>query len=113
MDQTFAATPDAVIARLSLDREALETLCRAHGVSHLALFGSAVRDDFEPERSDLDFLVMIEAPTNAAYADRYFSLKEGLEQLAGRAVDLLTESSIENPYLRRRIMGEKVTLYAA
>jgi uncharacterized protein len=97
LDQAFAATRGAVIDRLALDPDALEALCRANGVRHLALFGSAVRTDFDAEWSDLDFLVTIEAPTNAAYADRYLNLEEGLEQLAGRPGDLLTDSSIENP----------------
>jgi len=85
MGEAFSATRGAVIDRLALDPDALEALCRANGVRHLALFGSAVRTDFEAERSDLDFLVTIEAATNAAYADRCFNLNEGLEQLAGRA----------------------------
>lgn len=113
MDQAQAATPDAVIDRLDLDPEALAALCRANGVRNLALFGSAVRSDFDPERSDLDFLVTIEAATHTTYAECYFNLKKGLEHLTDRPVDLLTETSIENPYLRRRIMAEKVTLYAA
>jgi uncharacterized protein len=113
MDQTLAATRDVVIDRLALDPEALEALCRANGVRRLAIFGSAVRPDFDAERSDLDVLVTIEGATHAAYADQYFNLEAGLEQLAGRPVDLLTDTSIENPYRRRRIMAEKVTLYAA
>lgn len=113
MDQALAATRDVVFDRLALDPVALEALCRANGVRQLAIFGSAVRADFDAERSDLDVLVTIEATTHAVYADRYFNLKAGLEQLAGRSVDLLTDTSIENPYLRRRIMAEKVTLYAA
>jgi len=113
MDRALAATRDDVIERLALDAEALEALCRANGVRQLALFGSAVRDDFDAERSDLDLLVTIEAPTAATYADHYFALREGLERLAGRHIDLVTERSIENPYLRRHIIAEKVTLYSA
>ena len=41
-------------------REQLAELCRQHRVQRLALFGSALREDFDPERSDLDFLVEFE-----------------------------------------------------
>jgi uncharacterized protein len=102
-----------ILTRMKLDHAALERLCRASGVRQLAVFGSAVRDDFDPERSDLDILVSLDAPSAAIYANHYFALKEGLERLAGRPVDLVTERSITNPYLARRIAEEKVTLYAA
>lgn len=60
----------------------------------LDLFGSAVRADFSAERSDLDFLVSFdELPPVDAY-DVYFSLKEGLEGLFSRSVDLVVERAI-------------------
>lgn len=43
--------------RIEEERDQLAKLCRQHGVRRLALFGSALGEDFDPERSDLDFLV--------------------------------------------------------
>lgn len=80
---------------------------------HLAVFGSAARDDFDPATSDLDVVVQFDAPTCVTYADRFFAIKEGLERMTGRAVDLVTESSITNPYLKQRLDAEKVILFAA
>ncbi len=102
-----------ILARLRLERGALDALCRANGVVRLEVFGSAVRADFDSGTSDLDLIVRLDAPTCGAYADRYFAIKEGLERMTGRAVDLLTEGSVTNPYLQRRIDAEKVTFFAA
>jgi predicted nucleotidyltransferase len=94
-------------------RDEVAALCRRVGVRQLDLFGSAVRDDFDPERSDLDFLVEFDPLPPARYADAYFALKEGLEALFGRSVDLVTPSSLANPYFRDQIVAERRTLYAA
>ena len=87
-------------------------LCRQTGARRLRLFGSAVREDFEPATSDLDFLVEFDTLAPAKYADSYFALKEGLEMLLGRQVDLVAASSIKNPYFRERVEAESQTVYA-
>lgn len=107
------ASPAEVLARLGLDGAALAELCAANGVRRLAIFGSASREDFDPGRSDLDVLVKLEAATSAEYAERYFRLREELARLTGRRVDLMTEASLTNPYLERRIAAERISLYAA
>ena len=50
--------------RIEQKREQLAELCRQHRVLRLTLFGSALREDFDPERSDLDFLVEFERPVD-------------------------------------------------
>ena len=92
--------------------EQVAALCRRTGARRLRLFGSALRDDFEPASSDLDFLVDFDTSEPAKYADSYFTLKEGLEKLFGRQVDLVTATSIRNPYFRERIEAESQTVYA-
>lgn len=93
-------------------RDQVATLCRRVGARRLDAFGSAVRPDFDEATSDLDFLVEFEAMSPTRFADAFFMLKQELEALFGRPVDLLTETSIENPYLRRRIDAERQTVYA-
>lgn len=87
-------------------------MCRRTGALRLRLFGSALRADFKPASSDLDFLVEFDALAPAKYADAYFVLKEGLEKLFGRQVDLVTAGSLKNPYFRERIEAESQTVYA-
>jgi len=90
----------------------LHALCSRVGVSKLGLFGSATSERFEPTRSDLDFLVEFRDMPPAIYADAYFKLKEGLEALFARPVDLLTPSALRNPYLRKQVEGELQPVYA-
>ena len=93
-------------------REQVAILCQRTSARQLDAFGSAVRDDFDSETSDLDFLVEFDPLPPAQYADAYFTLKEGLEALFDRSVDLVTLSSLVNPYFRDRIAAERRTVYA-
>jgi predicted nucleotidyltransferase len=94
-------------------RAELAELCRRYGVLSLSLFGSATRDDFDPERSDYDFLVEFQALPLGQYADAYFGLLESLVRLMGRPVDLVVASAIKNPYFRQSVEQTKALLYAA
>jgi uncharacterized protein len=91
----------------------LAELCRRCNVRRLDIFGSAVTGRFEPERSDLDFLVAFEALAPADYADAYFGLREGLERLFGRDIDLVTEASLSNPYFRDQVESGCQNLFVA
>lgn len=103
-----------MIADIALHREELRELCRRFGVKRLDVFGSAARGaDFDTARSDIDFLVEFEPLQPGAYVDAYFGLKEGLEQLFGRPVDLVTVASIRNRFFRRNVECTKALLYAA
>jgi hypothetical protein len=90
----------------------LAELCRRFRVRRLYLFGSAATDRFNPNASDLDFLVeLADRQPTGAYADRYLGLAEALERLFGRRVDLVTEESIRNPYFRREVETSRQLIY--
>jgi len=80
-----------------LDRDAIARACRRFGVARLRVFGSAVTDEFDPERSDFDFLVDF-LPQVADLLGNYLGLTAELEQIAGRKVDLVMTDAVENPY---------------
>lgn len=94
-------------------RADIAALCRRYRVHHLDLFGSAVGASFDVDRSDIDVLVEFIDHPEVDRFDCYFGLKEGLEQLFGRAVDVVSISSLRNPYFRARVMQTKEELYAA
>lgn len=94
-------------------REELAAVCRQLGVERLEVFGSVAREDFDPGKSDLDFLVRFAGPHGRGYADRYLALAEALEKLFAHHVDLLTERSLRNPLLKRAIAADRRTLYGA
>lgn len=91
----------------------ISNLCSAYGVKRLELFGSASRSDFNLESSDLDFLVEFTDSHSQGAFDRYFGLKEALEQLFQRPVDLVELKAIKNPYFRQAIDKDKVLVYGA
>jgi len=93
-------------------RNEVAALSQRAGARRLDAFGSVLRDDFDPQTSDLDFLVEFDEVPPADYAQAYFALKEGLEALFGRPVDLVTGSSLANPYFRDRIDAERRVIYA-
>ena len=97
------------------DRRAeVAALCERYGVKRLDLFGSAAGDGFDPEASDLDFVVSFERRDPPELFDRYFGLKEDLEELFGRGVDLVTEGALlKDPDFAEGISGKRVSLYAA
>jgi uncharacterized protein len=98
---------------LEQHRHELLELCQKHDVRRLDVFGSAARDDFDVQRSDLDFLVEFNNFTIHNAADRYFDLLFDLEALFGRKIDLVSDAAIRNPYLRRSVDSDRINLYAA
>ena len=101
-------------ADIDRKRDALAAICRRYGVARLEVFGSAARGaGFDPNRSDADFLVTFEPAARndlAAFAD----LKEALEKLLGRPVDLVEREALEasrNFIRRRAILKEAETVY--
>jgi len=90
--------------------EIIRDLCTKHKVSRLFVFGSALSRKFK-KNSDIDLLVDFRDIDLYNYADNYFDLKESLENLFKRDVDLLEDKAIKNPYLRQSIDASKQLIY--
>jgi predicted nucleotidyltransferase len=93
-------------------RAEIAALCRELGVRRLDVFGSAVSDDFDVERCDVDVLVDFDTTAPGSF-DTYFALKRGLEAILGRSVDVVVTSAIRNPYFRAQAMEARESLFAA
>ena len=94
--------------------EAIRALCREYGVLRLEAFGSVCTPDFDPERSDVDFLV--EYPEDydfGLWLKKYFALKTRLETVMGMPVDLVMSDAPRNHYFAQIIEGTRQLLYAA
>lgn len=101
-----------MVAIIEHKRTALAELCRRYEVERLYLFGSAAQGHFDAHRSDLDFLVsFVNREPTGEYADRYLGFADDLERLFGRPVDLVTEQSIRNPYLRNEVESTRQLVY--
>ena len=88
-----------------------KTLCQNHNVKYLYAFGSSTTDRFDSEKSDIDLLVEIDSPDPLERGEKLISLWDTFEIFFNRKVDLLTDSSIKNPYLRKSIDSTKVLIY--
>lgn len=96
-----------------LPTDQITALCRLYGVRRLDLFGSVARGDLLTANSDIDLLVEFFPHPKLDYFSQYFSLKEALEQLLGRPVDLVTATSVRNPFFLSEVERTKQCLYAA
>ena len=85
-------------------------LCGSLSVHQLELFGSATREHFGPE-SDIDVLVSFRGKEHLF--DRYFDLKEGLERILGRTVDVVMPTAIRNPIFQAQVDRERRRIYAS
>ncbi|MBM3358521.1 MAG: hypothetical protein FJY54_12435 [Betaproteobacteria bacterium] len=91
----------------------IQALCRRFRVRRLDLFGSAAAGADGPRANDLDFLVDLGDLSPKEYAEAYFALREALEQLFARPVDLVTAPSVRNPFFKQRLEQTRSMLYAA
>src|SRR4051812_23794705 len=89
-------------------------LCRRYGVSRLEVFGSIGTPEFDPDRSDVDFLV--EYPPDydfGPWMGRFQDLEAGLASLLGRDVDLVMVSALRNKWFRREADKTRKVIYDA
>lgn len=94
-------------ATLDLPIEELALFCRRHGIRRLAIFGSALRDDFSPG-SDVDMLVEFEPGTQVGL--NFFTMQQELSDLLGRRVDLNTAGFL-GKHIRDEVLAEAELLY--
>ena len=88
-----------------------KTLCQKHKVKYLYAFGSSTTENFDFNKSDIDLLVEIEDIDPIERGEKLISLWDTFELFFHRKVDLLTDSSIHNPYLRKSIDSTKILIY--
>jgi predicted nucleotidyltransferase len=86
-------------------------LCKEHNVKYLYAFGSSITENFDPDRSDIDLLVEIDSEDPIDRGEKLLSLWDLFEHFFNRKIDLLTENSIRNPFLRKSIDSTKVLIY--
>jgi len=103
-----------VIEAIDDHMEDLRDLCRQFGVKRLEVFGSAlVEAAFDPDRSDVDFLVEFAPMEPVRHAKAYFGLLAALQDLFARPIDLVEAGAVKNPYLRESIDKGCQQIYAA
>jgi len=88
----------------------IRELCLQNGVKSLDAFGSVTRSDFHNE-SDIDLLVDFNEQDPIRYTDLYFTLKEQLEALLNRQIDLVEARSVRNSFFKKELEKTKFSIY--
>lgn len=88
-----------------------QSLCKAHHVKNLYAFGSSTTDQFNEDSSDIDLLIEIDIDDPIERGENLMNIWDKLEEFFQRKVDLLTNTSIKNPILRKSINSTKVLIY--
>ena len=88
----------------------IERICQRLPVKRLGLFGSALSRKFS-RSSDVDVLVVFDPDENIDLFDKYFELKEQLEEIFKREVDLVVDRKFKNPVLRESIDRTRIVIY--
>jgi len=92
-----------------LQRE-LPQLCERHRIAYVDAFGSVARGE-QNTGSDVDLVIEFLEPRQEAISKRYFGFLHDLEDRCKTHIDVLTERSIKNPHLRRKIERDRVRIY--
>ena len=97
--------------RVPLPLDGIADFCRKWGVEELALFGSVLRSDFSPG-SDVDVLVTF-SPEARISLFEFVEMKDDLEKLLQRKIDLVSKGGLRNPFRRHEILTTRQVVYAA
>ena len=93
---------------IPLDRERIAAFCRARGIRKLSLFGSVLREDFDPARSDVDVLAEFEPGALTGVGFRYFGYGDELAAIVGRRVDFCSRL---NQHIAESVRRVAVPIY--
>lgn len=101
-----------MIDLITAHHQSIKDLCRTYGIRKLEVFGSATTDAFDPDTSDIDFIVDL-GGYEPGVTRRFLRFADALEALLGRKVDLITEEQIQNPYFRYSVDQSREVVYEA
>ena len=101
---------------IDLGTEAVQAFCAKWRITELSVFGSVLRDDFRPD-SDIDFLARFEEVAEDDEWDLFdeIHMREELEQLVGRKVDIVDRCAIEdctNPFIKKEVLSTAEPVHA-
>ncbi len=90
----------------------IKKLCAQLSVKRMSICGSAATDQFGP-KSDIDVIVEFDRKANKNLFDEYFTLKEELEKIFNKPVDIIIERSVRNPFLKESLDSTRKDIYVA
>jgi predicted nucleotidyltransferase len=100
-----------IASNLNISPGVIDDFCRRWNLRELSLFGSVLRDDFGPD-NDVDVLVSF-LPGHGMTLESYMEMRDELQRIFGRDVDLVEKRLVRNPFRRHEILTTRRILYAA
>lgn len=101
-----------MIDLIESNRDRIEALCRENDIAALWIFGSAAKGTWNPDTSDIDFLVDL-GGYEPGVSGRFLRLMISLEELLGRSIDLVTVRQLKSDWFRTDVLATRELLYAA
>src|ERR1019366_3849952 len=93
---------------IPIDREQIARFCRERGIRRLSLFGSVLRGDFDPQRSDVDVLAEFEPGVLKSVGFQYFGYGQELAAIIGLKMDFCSRL---HPLILGRVKDELFPVY--
>lgn len=93
---------------IRVDESRIRTFCRDRRIRKLSFFGSVLRPDFDPNRSDVDVLVEFEKDAHPGI--RFFGYGDELSEILGHRVDFNTAACLSQ-YFRNDVINEVIPIY--
>lgn len=90
----------------------LPPLCKKYKIAYVDAFGSVARSTLG-EDSDIDLLIEFSEPRREHISGRFFGFLHEVEDRFHRKVDLITENSLRNPYLKQKVNKDRVRIYGS
>ena len=90
----------------------IRRLCERYGVVKLELFGSATGQEFDPEKSDFDFIATFaDKRPGTRFGFRFLDFEKQLSALVGRPVDVISDQPLRNPFFARTVNDSRKKIY--
>lgn len=99
-------------AQITIPRDRINTFCNRWKITELSLFGSVLREDFDPARSDVDVLVSFASDAPWSLWE-LIEMRDELAEIFGRNMDLIEKEGLRNPFRKQEIMATRQVVYAA
>jgi uncharacterized protein len=95
--------------KVSLQPSQIQNFCNRHFIRKLSVFGSALRNDFDEERSDVDFLVEFDLEHTPSLFE-IVNMEDELSRIIQRKADLRTPQELSR-YFRQEVMDSALVQY--
>ena len=91
-------------------KKEIPALCEKHKIAYVDAFGSIARSE-QTQDSDIDLIIEFSEPRKERISTRFFGFLHDIEDQFHRKVDLLTENSLQNPFLKEKVNQDRIRIY--